>query len=1155
MNSFRLIIALVLLMAMSSARPSYANDIKAPLVSGQAATGNITGTGVDTYTFKTKKGGSFVITVSSNDPHNDKFTPQMEISGPENIYEVGIVPEPHSFARKLESKVPEGDWTVKVTGGMSDGDSAVSGAYELTLLQVPGAVGKKLKFGQQYKNDIHGGVLDVYTFSGTPGVTVEINTDITGDKSFFSSTMIFDPAGVTISDEGAAIGSIGSNLTMTAYGDYTLMIGSQDSGNAQGGYTLSINRHEEGASEQEASTQSSAPASPPSPPAATAPPTPPIPPAMTVAQVFDNPAAYTIYSRHVFPMAFNPTMYTSGGLLLTLNPDDLGNTQDRKMVRQGNLLALLYTGDSEFRMSKRRAVNDYWIKAADNGNTDARNRLGILYSMMNDDQAQNYPAADWYKRAVEQGKLDRPVKISNLYHGTEHPQDDAEIVKLATGYAEKGVPEAQYVLGVAYEAGQGVQQDYEMAENWYRKAASQNNRNAEYALGKLYVNGHGMPLPLQASNPLPPDPYYEGVRWFKKAANHGLAQAQFQHALMFLYGDGENIDFSMARASFQSAAQQGLAPAQFNIALMCATGLGGDTDYACAAKWYERAAAQGLILAQNNLGELFEHGAGVTQDYEIAAKWYRAAAETGYPVAQYNLGRLYRDGRGVSKDTSQAMSLFAKSAAEGNVEALAELDELKAAAGNPQARGEEITVLRAASANGDNDALLKLVTLYRSEGIMADDYDDVLALYRKAAEQVNPIAFVALGDLFAKKEPPDYAEAYFWYRLAIVSIDKWRIFSDEKEDLTKYAEDIAARISGNLMPEQVAVAQWRIADRSPPAPDKEQLAGAELYIKGNVAEQKGDYYRAMEYYMEADSDDVALAAEDLGRFFEHGLGVNRNMERAIYYFKRAVRNGRIGTATWIGDIYLYGIGVPVDINEAAKWYQMDADRGCVRAIQTLGWIYLFGGKGEEAKAIELYEKMAARDSRFNADAYDPLGMIYLYGIGVSKDPKKALSWYQKAGDLPGQIQAAWILTKFEPHDYGQALERLSHAEDPVMYNDVGYLYERGLASGRNNLIPSELTPTAMDFYQIAANMCYGRAMYHMARLYQSGVNDPTISEKPIPKDHDKALKWMKMAAHYGSVTAVEWLYDEDKSDPNPKASLEPEVHFPVTACKHLEELK
>jgi TPR repeat protein len=66
-------------------------------------------------------------------------------------------------------------------------------------------------------------------------------------------------------------------------------------------------------------------------------------------------------------------------------------------------------------------------------------------------------AAQWYRRAAEQGEID-----------------------------------AQSILGAMYYQGQGVPQDYAEAAQWYRRAAEQGEIDAQFVLGLMYYNGIGV---------------------------------------------------------------------------------------------------------------------------------------------------------------------------------------------------------------------------------------------------------------------------------------------------------------------------------------------------------------------------------------------------------------------------------------------------------------------------------------------------------------------------------------------------------------------------------------------------------------------------------------------------------------------------------------
>ncbi len=79
--------------------------------------------------------------------------------------------------------------------------------------------------------------------------------------------------------------------------------------------------------------------------------------------------------------------------------------------------------------------------------------------------------------------------------------------------AEQGYAKAQFNLGLMYDSGRGVHQDYAQAVQWYRKAAEQGLAEAQYNLGVMYAKGEGV-----RQN------YKIAKEWFGKACDNGLQQ-------------------------------------------------------------------------------------------------------------------------------------------------------------------------------------------------------------------------------------------------------------------------------------------------------------------------------------------------------------------------------------------------------------------------------------------------------------------------------------------------------------------------------------------------------------------------------------------------------------------------------------------------------
>ena len=124
-------------------------------------------------------------------------------------------------------------------------------------------------------------------------------------------------------------------------------------------------------------------------------------------------------------------------------------------------------------------------------------------------------------------------------------------------------------------------------------------------------------------------------------------------------------DYKTALKEFRPLAEQGLADAQFNLALMYEHGEGVVQDYKKALKWYRLAAEQGDATAGHQLGVMHHYGWGVKTNYKEALRFYRLAAPQ-VVQSQYSLGAMYYQGQGVDQDIVIAYMWFYVAAENGN---------------------------------------------------------------------------------------------------------------------------------------------------------------------------------------------------------------------------------------------------------------------------------------------------------------------------------------------------------------------------------------------------------------------------------------------------------------------------------------------------------
>jgi TPR repeat protein len=268
--------------------------------------------------------------------------------------------------------------------------------------------------------------------------------------------------------------------------------------------------------------------------------------------------------------------------------------------------------------------------------------------------------------------------------------------------AQQDNPEAQLLLAKIYEDGQGVQQNYLEAFNWYKRAAQRQNPNpiAEYAIGKLYEEGHGVPKDTA-----------EAVKWLRLASEHNNGDASFYLGDMYYQGTGVPADryeavrlaalsakqgclygFFLAEGAYNPkedqpksadeelkwlafGAKNNVATAQVALGVKYLDGDGVPRQYAEAAKLFQAAATQNNEWAKSNisvhlaqwlLGDSYQSGRGVALDYMEAAKWYRLAADGGVPEAQFATGAALVRGQGVPQDYSEGIRYYRLAAEQGN---------------------------------------------------------------------------------------------------------------------------------------------------------------------------------------------------------------------------------------------------------------------------------------------------------------------------------------------------------------------------------------------------------------------------------------------------------------------------------------------------------
>lgn len=100
---------------------------------------------------------------------------------------------------------------------------------------------------------------------------------------------------------------------------------------------------------------------------------------------------------------------------------------------------------------------------------------------------------------------------------------------------DKGVVEAQLLLGSQYLLGYGVTRDVKKARLWYKRAADQGDPKAQTVLGLIHLSGTGVTVNEAMA-----------ATWFQMAALQGSGQAQLSLGALYAEGKGVERDFTEA---------------------------------------------------------------------------------------------------------------------------------------------------------------------------------------------------------------------------------------------------------------------------------------------------------------------------------------------------------------------------------------------------------------------------------------------------------------------------------------------------------------------------------------------------------------------------------------------------------------------------------
>lgn len=300
--------------------------------------------------------------------------------------------------------------------------------------------------------------------------------------------------------------------------------------------------------------------------------------------------------------------------------------------------------------------------------------------------------------------------------------------------------------------------------------------------------------------------------------------------------------------------------------------------------------------------------------------------------------------------------------------------------------------------------------------------------------------------------------------------------------------------------------------------------GHGLHLLGRAYEEgwgvEKDLSKAVSFFRRAAALDNPYSLFALGRCYLHGLEVTQDKEQAFQFFQKAVKadpSYHIGIhqLAWC---YENGVGVARNWDEALKLYKKAAELGYPKAMYRLADHYLSESPDKDLnKGFQFVQQAVEADPNY-AEAINMLGRCHDEGWGVEKNSANALPHFLKAaslGSATAMFNAAnyYLFSENPDKDLNRGFQFVQQAveanpTDAKAINMLGRCYDEGWGVTQN-------LEEAAKLYKKAADAGHATAMYHFGLCLKQGLG--------VPENAALAREFFEKAAQLGHTEAQQEL--------------------------------
>lgn len=609
------------------------------------------------------------------------------------------------------------------------------------------------------------------------------------------------------------------------------------------------------------------------------------------------------------------------------------NTRNGEICRE---LADCYRYGNGCQKDMSEALMWYGIAVDEYTDSMSAYRLAELYCYGTDDIEADTDLANHYFKTAYIQFIDE-IKNSQYFYSLE---DGNEILD----YYDKVEREdayKEYLIGRMYMNGQGVDQDYNKAYYSFKLSATNGYSHSNYYIGNMYYYGLGFEQSFE-----------KAAEYYYRAQNDNDMYATYRLAKMYLKGEGVSVNFKKAEDLLIKCSER-ITLANYDLAKLYEENPTVFNVSEDIIQKYYKAALEGFLeqdkhdpFTEMRIGSMYLNGKGTDINLESVVNWFDKASISGNTDAAYRLAYIYSSEKYNLNDTEKS-NIYYEKALKGYIKAEKSNKNSNAeyrlgymyfkALGTEQNIEEAITWFSKSMQNGNADAAYKLAQIFSSEKYDVFDKEKANIFYKYAAELGNPYANYYLGKQELENQNIKASTEYFekaadnnishaWYKLG-------QIYSNEASEFFDGVK--AQECYANALKQYISDYTERADDFT-----AYRIAGMYMYGQGtaiNIPEAISWFQKSYEF----GNPDAAYQLGNIYHSNNYGLK-NDNLANQYYnfafnsYMAEFNKNPTDGhLAMRIGTMYHYGLGVERDIEKALSWYRKAVELGNLKAQEKI----------------------------------------------------------------------------------------------------------------------------------------------------------------------------------------------------------------------------